>query len=146
MHGHGMAGASGSVNWLRSFSAERIHAVILILILACICGLSIQEIHPTIITETIIGTVTSGTDAIGVFGNLNTDPADDDYTSVYTTDDTLGTQVVLDDLSGQPDFSGIVSNGTSNPTTGTVTIDVQIYGYNDLPNNRRTSGITRNIG
>ena len=137
MHGHGIAGALRSVGrWLR------------FLLAFAPIALCVQHAKATLITATVTGTVTSGSDATGVFGAPGS-LAGDPYTLVYTVDDSQGsgTRVVSGPVPGAaPIGSNIGATDTSNPVTAVLTIGGGSYSFGTLSSSAVSSNVSRTIG
>ncbi len=155
MHGRGIVGALWSAGRRLASASGGVRAMITVLVLLLAGPLLVPDAaRATLITETITGTVTSGTDTTGVFGASNGNLTGDSYILVYTADDTKGQQSVSNDLFGVPTYSTITSGSNyptiTNPTTAVLTINTPqnpqgvSYTYGTEPNGSTSSFITRN--
>jgi hypothetical protein len=100
------------------------HRRIVSLLLAAMAALcSTGTARPSIIVATITGTVANGTDLTGLFAPANSDLSGLPFRVTYTFDDTQGTQTTQTCFSGGPGYySGIATNGASNPGTAMLQI------------------------
>jgi hypothetical protein len=101
----------------------RLSTVIAALLVAMIVAVCVTKANATVSTITLVGMVSSGTDQTGIFGPANTNLTGQNFTLVYTFDDTLGTQQTY--KYNSPDNacgSSIQSNDTTSPGAASLTI------------------------
>jgi hypothetical protein len=131
MHGHGIAGALGSM----------VRRAALAIVMLC----APHQIRAAIITETIAGSIIDDPSAFyqanigGPLISLN----NQNFSLVYTIDGTKSQQGTQYDSSGIPLSTYIESLADSNPTTAVLTVGGQTSSYGLLPNVPTISYVSR---
>jgi hypothetical protein len=99
--------------------------------IAFLTSASCQMALASKVVATITGTVFSASDNSGTFGPPNSELAGDNFSLVFTFDDTKGVQNVATS-NGVPYFSSITSTASSNPGTAVLTINAESFEFGVL--------------
>jgi hypothetical protein len=106
-------------------------AVLMVLLLSAAASINRATAHASIVTMTLTGTVTQGSDN-GVFGPVSSSLVGESFKLIYTFDDSKG-------MSGDPSCSSISNTATSSPGTAVLQIGTGSWSFGNVGNESSSS-------